>query len=244
MTHTLTNRAHPGPWLIPLKSLFFPSSFVSLSYHAFASLPAAAGLAVYSWKIAFEKKQSHMPLSFSKFLESKRLAGGNTAMISSPVHGDVQSRSTQSVYVVDLEQKPCSCGIFQENGIPCQHALRCIYRIHASPKDSLPELLFIATWKNTYIENWGPISLDNVSPTDSTCFAPIKQRALVGRPQTTRMETGHQKQKKTRQHQDTDSLSSSPLWHCKKCGTVWHNSRSRKAWRKVFIISIIKHISY
>lgn len=152
--------------------------------------------------LAFEKKQSHTPFHFVKLLGSKRLTGRDTMRIGSRVHNKVQSWSTKSVYSVDLECQTCSCGTLQENGISCQHVLQHICSIHGNPKHCLPDSLAITTWKNTYIENWGPISLGNISLTDSLCPTPSKQCAPAGRPQATRMETSYQRRKKTRQHQD------------------------------------------
>jgi hypothetical protein len=50
----------------------------------------------------------------------------NTVVIRSETQGLVR-QPNDNVYTVDLIAKTCSCTIFQENGIPCSHAITTIF---------------------------------------------------------------------------------------------------------------------
>ncbi|KAK9229583.1 hypothetical protein WN944_022546 [Citrus x changshan-huyou] len=40
----------------------------------------------------------------------------------------------QKIYIVDLQKKKCSCGLWAVSGYPCEHALPCINRSRLSRK--------------------------------------------------------------------------------------------------------------
>ena len=57
--------------------------------------------------------------------ESRVWARQNIALMADEFHGHV-TQPNGEVKLVDLEQGICSCTLYQENGIPCGHALTCI----------------------------------------------------------------------------------------------------------------------
>ena len=82
---------------------------------------------------------------FTKFCtnllgESRIWARQNTAQMATLTNGHV-TQPDGTVRIVDLESKTCTCGKFQENGVPCGHAMSCILQIRQvllSPLDILP----------------------------------------------------------------------------------------------------------
>lgn len=91
--------------------------------------------------------------------------------MSSQVRGEV-NQANDCVYVVDLDLRTCDCGHFQANGIPYGHAFSCIYELGKSPRDYVPEAFTIATWRNTYLTNLAPITLDDLSLFDVDALLP------------------------------------------------------------------------
>ncbi|RPA90339.1 hypothetical protein L873DRAFT_1649501, partial [Choiromyces venosus 120613-1] len=47
----------------------------------------------------------------------------------------------------------CSWGWYQENGVPCGHALACIYYFEKDPSNYMPKNLSIDTFQATYENN-------------------------------------------------------------------------------------------
>jgi hypothetical protein len=89
-----------------------------------------------------------------KLQEHRLLARTNTVVMRSPLQGLVK-QVNNNVYTIDLETKECSCKGFQENGIPCGHAITAIFAYPG--RDLIPfmlEILSIATWKRTYSDNF------------------------------------------------------------------------------------------
>lgn len=57
--------------------------------------------------------------------ESRIWARQNVAQMADLTHSHV-TQPNGTVKIVNLETATCSCGNYQENGIPCGHALSCI----------------------------------------------------------------------------------------------------------------------
>lgn len=90
----------------------------------------------------------------------------NTVRMSSQAKGEV-NQANDRVYVVDLDLRTCGCGHLQEDGIPCGHACGRISELGKSPRDYVPEAFTIATWRNTYLTNLTPITLNDLSLFDT-----------------------------------------------------------------------------
>ncbi|RPA91295.1 hypothetical protein L873DRAFT_1714734, partial [Choiromyces venosus 120613-1] len=70
----------------------------------------------------------------------------------------------------------CTCMRYQENEIPCAHAYAFLLHQQKSPINYFPSALSLQTWRQTYLENWKPISIENlehhpISP-PATCRLP------------------------------------------------------------------------
>lgn len=76
--------------------------------------------------------------------QSRIWARQNIALMADEVHGHV-TQPNGEVKLVDLEQGSCSCMLYQENGIPCGHALTCIMTRNQVCLSSLFFLLILLT---------------------------------------------------------------------------------------------------
>lgn len=115
--------------------------------------------------------QTHTDFCLQKLLQSQQWASQNWVIISSQTKGIV-TQINSPTYKVDLEKQVCDCGHFQENGIPCGHVFSCIFAIGRRPHVYVPEFFTMEAWKNTYLTNLAPISLDNIQ-VEEGCNLPI-----------------------------------------------------------------------
>jgi len=96
---------------------------------------------------------------------------------------------TGKTYFVDLQQGCCSCGRYQENAVPCAHAISCIYRLKRQPLEYMPHYLTIEAYNKTYSQNIGFVNLDQLSETPiNQEFAPavLTHTSLFSSKRTTR----------------------------------------------------------
>ena len=61
-----------------------------------------------------------------------------------------------------MNRKSCTCIRYQENEVPCAHAYAFLLYLHRAPIDYFPPTLSIQTWWRTYLENWKPVSIENL----------------------------------------------------------------------------------
>jgi SWIM zinc finger len=102
------------------------------------------------------------PWARGKLQEHRLLARTNTVAMRSDTEGLVR-QVNDNVYTVNLDNKTCSCTVFQENGIPYGHAITTIF---ARPRrDLIPymsDILTITTWKKTYSSNFPLIDITDL----------------------------------------------------------------------------------
>lgn len=55
------------------------------------------------------------------------------------------TQANDRVYIVNLVERRCDCGHFQENGIPCRHAFSFIYALNEAPRSYVPNHLTLTT---------------------------------------------------------------------------------------------------
>jgi len=84
-------------------------------------------------------------------------------------------------FIVNLEAYTCTCGHYQENNIPCGHALSSIHHIGQLAHTYISDFFSIATLKNTYRSNFNPVILANLNgftqnpqPAPALCLSPTK----------------------------------------------------------------------
>ncbi|RPA95717.1 hypothetical protein L873DRAFT_1845829 [Choiromyces venosus 120613-1] len=78
-------------------------------------------------------------------------------------------------YEVHLAHAWCSYSQYQENGVPCGHALACIYYLEKEPSNYMPKNLSINTFQATY-ENH--IWLIDITPLLTTFDANLEDLEL------------------------------------------------------------------
>jgi hypothetical protein len=99
-------------------------------------------------------------------------------------------------YIVNLDLKTCTCGIYQEQDVPCAHAISCIFESGGAPCDFVPYNLTLNAYCAAYATNLPPVDITNltvstISP-DGKCWAPTTKRRPAGRPAMARKERGGQ----------------------------------------------------
>jgi hypothetical protein len=165
-------------------------------------------------------------------LQAQRLhARTNTVVMRTEWEGLVNQLNNH-VYTVNLETKQCSCTYFQENSIPCGHAISAIF---ARPGRDLvafmPEVLSIATWKRIYSDNFPMIDISELQPLPlSECHPPLT-RVPRGRPKKERFRKedvrGPRGVAAARQLVELAVDGEEEVWvpyHCSTCGGRGHYS--------------------
>lgn len=154
--------------------------------------------------------------------------------MSSEYKGRV-NQANDCVYIVDLEHHKCDCGHFQENDILCGHAFSCIYHLGQSPCDYVPAHFTVQTWKNTYLLNLEPITLDDLSQYAylplPACIPPEKLRAPAGRSRTVHLTPGSRKKHVAHAQVVLNNENPPPergpgSQSCQLCGNYGHNRKT------------------
>lgn len=160
---------------------------------------------------------------------SGKWAQKNVARIADHSTAEV-TQANDRVYIVNLDQRRCDCGHFQENGIPCGHAFSFIYSIGQSPRAWVPNLFTLTAWRSTYLTNLQPINIEDLTHAVD-CNPPTTKRAPAGRPRTKRLTAGSRQRSVAKAQaalngetppQDRGSGSQA----CRLCGVYGHNRRS------------------
>lgn len=108
------------------------------------------------------------------------------------------------LFLRNLARQWCSCGHFQENGIPCRHAFSIIRQVqNHSPGDYIPQFFSLITWGTTFSTNLRPVSLEDLSQFNNLennqgegeVVEPIMECRTQGRRQLLRREPGAQRRK-------------------------------------------------
>jgi len=96
-------------------------------------------------------------------------------------------------FIVNLQTRTCTCGPYQENGIPCGHALSSIHHLGHLANTYISDSFSILTLKHTYSSNFNPIILADIDslnlnpqPVPPPCLSPTKLRPKFGRPKLAR----------------------------------------------------------
>jgi hypothetical protein len=172
---------------------------------------------------------------------SNRWAKANTVQMSSPTTGIV-TQTNKKTFLVDMIYRKCTCGRFQENGIPCGHAFSLIYCFQShfrpspslpsppNPRDFVPYFFKVFAWTQTYKSNLSPILIDNMAVEE--VGAPVKERKAQGRPTKKRRVAGSQHKiagAQARLNNEPEAPSSGPgSQFCSLCGIPGHKRRSCK----------------
>ncbi|CAJ2628837.1 unnamed protein product [Trifolium pratense] len=125
-------------------------------------------------------------------------------------------------YIVNLIQKTCTCRKWDLTGIPCCHAIACIWHNKKEPEDYVSSYYrkstFMATYSHIILPTNGP-QLWRISRT-AAINPPVVRRA-IGRPKKNRNKANDEK--KNPPHVLPSDLKTKT---CKKCHLMGHNKRT------------------
>ncbi|XP_022032766.1 uncharacterized protein LOC110933872 [Helianthus annuus] len=103
----------------------------------------------------------------------------------------------QDQRVVSLDERTCSCRRWDLTGIPCRHAVACIWDMGLHGRgDGVPEkwvhpVYWLETWKEVYKHTVEPVNGSDLWPKSAcpTTLIPPKYHAQVGRPKKKRKKS-------------------------------------------------------
>ena len=159
-------------------------------------------------------EETDLPPKVSKRLCKNVNEGGKLkVLVHNSTYFEVQRKSRPLEWrVVDLDAPSCTCGFFDEFGIPCRHLCAASIRIGVHPKNLVMSQLHVRFLKETYSGHIVPVDMNGLE-SDGT-KAPIKTRKR-GRPKEKRFPSPIENTRKR-------------TVVCGKCHQPGHNTRSCK----------------
>jgi len=122
-------------------------------------------------------------------------------------------------WTVDLEKKTCSCRYWQLSGLPCPHAISCIYYKTNTLDDYIVKCYHVEAFEKTYAHFLQPVEgMQNWHTSERPKPLPPKQLKMPGRPAKERKREPHEKPKSA-----TRLSKKGSVIRCKKCKQVGHN---------------------
>ncbi|KAJ0566482.1 putative transcription factor interactor and regulator CCHC(Zn) family [Helianthus annuus] len=139
--------------------------------------------------------------------------------------------------VVNLVEKSCTCRRWDLTGIPCKHAVACIWNLALHGKDDgvlekwVDKAYWMQTWKDVYSHVIDPVDGQDLW-TPSTCptkLLPPKHHKQIGRPKKKRKKSAVEVTELTQQMESSGKMSrKGETVECSKCKRRGHNRRSCK----------------
>lgn len=68
------------------------------------------------------------------------------------------------IHKVNLQSRTCSCRQYEENNVPCGHAMACIFALSHTLEPYLSSILLVATWIATYDTPMPAIDVSRLRP--------------------------------------------------------------------------------
>ncbi|XP_058766723.1 uncharacterized protein LOC131640331 [Vicia villosa] len=129
-------------------------------------------------------------------------------------------------YVVNLKEHTCACRKWQLTGIPCSHAITCIWQTKRNPEVYVSNYYSKSTFKNTYSHIVYPTNGPQLWPVDGqlSINPPVMRRA-IGRPKKMRNKVNDEPRNPHVLPRKLTTVT------CHKCGGMGHNKRSCKGKR-------------
>ncbi|GJY88113.1 mutator type transposase [Tanacetum coccineum] len=137
-------------------------------------------------------------------------------------------------YVCNMTQRTCSCKKWELTGIPCKHAVACIWDMATNgqepgiPDSWVSECYWLSTWQEMYSFKINPCNgpdMWNKSPSPIT-LTPSNYHTPIGRPQKKRKKSAAELFDGMVKNRKLSRAGKSVT--CNKCGQVGHNNRSCK----------------
>lgn len=138
-------------------------------------------------------------------------------------------------FVVDVMGKTCACRLWDLTGIPCPHAISCIYWLKQDPDDFVDDALKMSTYIIAYESGIPPLNGKRMwPPVEGQMIHPPQILKKVGRPKKNRKKDMFEKEA----NPDVASKKG-VLMKCNRCGKVGHNVRTCK--QKGKLLSVLEH---
>ncbi|KAL4320047.1 hypothetical protein GQ457_18G015050 [Hibiscus cannabinus] len=140
-----------------------------------------------------------------------------------------QVRCPLTQFVVDMAERTCSCRRWQLTGLPCSHAICCIFNRREHAEDYVDDCYKVATFLNTYSYTINPIAgedqWDLVQHGDAI-IPPKLSKPKRGRHQTKRKKDFVEILEDGEKKSNLSKLSRKGLkMTCSICGQQGHNKR-------------------
>lgn len=142
----------------------------------------------------------------------------NRAQIYSVVTAEHRRRRKGgNVHTVNLVERTCDCGKFQQRRIPCSHAIACLQKLDLNPDTHIDPYYSMEVANQIYEGAFYPVRHEEYWPAvDDIKWAPNPAlKRQKGRPRSTRIKNSMD----WREHSSQTSA-------CKKCQQPGHNSRT------------------
>lgn len=129
-------------------------------------------------------------------------------------------------FIVNLDDKTCSCRAWQLCGVPCPHAISAIYYIGAKPEEFVSNFFTREAYEKCYTQLFSPLNGADMWPrtAQNQIDPPPLKRKKAGRPKKKRRidplderAPGQESGKLTRK---------GITMRCSRCGHVGHNTRT------------------
>ncbi|CAL1391322.1 unnamed protein product [Linum trigynum] len=134
-------------------------------------------------------------------------------------------------YIVDLNNRSCSCGYWAVSGLPCCHAISAISHLRKDVDSYVSQWY----WTHVVVDAYkvGIPCFDGRQAWPEASGYPVlppKQRAMPGRPKKNRRKAAHEFEVRPQAHGVGEEVSKrGTLIHCGKCGAEGHNARTCKS---------------
>ena len=146
---------------------------------------------------------------------STTYSGNNQFEVKNGPHG----------YVVDLNEKTCSCRLWELNGIPCPHSVSAIYYMKDDPDKYVSDWYKVERIQKSYGFYMKPLNGEKMwkkQPYDK--MDPPENRRMPGRPKKQRHRESHEADRRN----SSEISRRGRQMKCGKCGQYGHNKKTCK----------------
>lgn len=181
-------------------------------FEAVVHLVRKTGRLFFERRQIYSTMEASIPPNIMKILKDRVQEGRTRHVVRTGEHAfDVGPRNNGSFRVVNLQLRTCSCGVFQQEGLPCLHACAAALRSNQAVEDLVVPSYTTRALRALYGEDVYNVDVDLVE-VDPTILPPpeIKQ---AGRPKKRRL--------RTRGETDPENQLS-----CSLCHQKGHNKRT------------------
>ena len=132
-------------------------------------------------------------------------------------HTQFEVKSGLQSFIVNMEKRHCNCRKWHTTGIPCAHAISCIFFNRQEAEQYVYRCFHVSTYKACYEPVIEPINRQNMwRPSGVQPIQPPIKRRPPSRP----------KKKRIREASEPAGRRVGISKQCRTCGKIGHNKRS------------------